>query len=59
MASKIAMIKIAVLGEGGVGKTSLTIQVRVTHTTPPPFSRDLTPEGTMYECITLLTGRTR
>lgn len=58
MASKIAMIKIAVLGEGGVGKTSLTIQVRVTHTTPPSPETS-PPEGTMYECITLLTGRTR
>lgn len=37
MANKMSMVKIAVLGEGGVGKTSLTIQVSPnSHELPPP-----------------------
>lgn len=28
MSSKLALYKLAVLGDGGVGKTSMTIQVR-------------------------------
>lgn len=36
MANKMSMVKIAVLGEGGVGKTSLTIQVSPrSHELPP------------------------
>lgn len=52
MAGKMAMIKIAVLGEGGVGKTSLTIQVRrVSAPERDPFTR---PSPLLIR-ITLLT----
>lgn len=40
MTGKMSMIKIAVLGEGGVGKTSLTIQVRVIREGQPHLSHN-------------------